>query len=291
MSGRTVSSAILLLVLGNLAATFCDAFIKSAGEVPILQFSFIRALCMVLFLLPFAPFVVDRKLPFKGSRIHFLRANIWVMAAVLLITSLSALPLATANAIFYTAPIMIVVLSALFLKEKLNALSVIAVVAGFAGVLVILRPTQLGWGAASALLFALTLAVSSLLIRKIPGQQNLLHSLLLTHIYALPLAFVLALWEGAEWDMSTLPFAISSSLCSVIYSLCCMLAYRHVAANQVTSAEYTGLVFATLVGWQLFNEQPDVWLILGGVLIVVPIMLAGHQDYRRRKLARIAASY
>jgi drug/metabolite transporter (DMT)-like permease len=283
MSGKTVSSAILLLILGNFAATLCDAFIKMAGsDVPIFQFTFMRSLCMVLFLLPFIK-QMDWSAPFEGAKLHFLRGNIWVLATVMLVVALRELPLATANAVFYTAPLMIIFLSAWFFREKLSSSVMVAAIAGFVGVLIILRPTSFSLGMISALLFAFLLALNSLLIRKIPKQQSLMHGLLLTQMFAVPFAGGLAIWEGATWDWSLMMYAIGSSMCSILYSLSCLLAYRYVASSEVASAEYSGLICAMLVGWLWFNETPDVFVGIGALFIILPLAYVSHHDSKRRR--------
>ncbi|MEX1056695.1 MAG: hypothetical protein WED11_03090, partial [Natronospirillum sp.] len=74
------------------------------------------------------------------------------------------------------------------------------------------------------------------------------------------------------------------------YNLTVLLAYRHVAANQVTSAEYTGLIWAILLGWILFAEVPDVWFIIGSTLIVGPLVLLSLNERKRVRQTRRAAS-
>ena len=285
MTGKTVTSAVLLLIMGNLVATFCDAFIKAAGQdIPVFQFIFIRAICTFLLLLPFYRFV-DWKAPLRGAKLHLLRGNLWILSSLLLIISLQVLPLATANAIFYTAPIIIVVLSTLLMKERLTRLIVLAVAGGFIGILIILRPSEFDWGILSALAFSFVLAINSLLIRKMPQGQTLLHGLLMTQFFALPFSFILCFWEGAAWNLDMIAYAIGSAICSIGYSVAVMLAYRYVAASKVASAEYTGLIFAVLVGWIVFNETPDIWLGLGALFIVIPIILMGRAEKKNNLVA------
>jgi len=274
--GRSVTSAVSLLVIGNLLATFGDVSIKSAGhDIPIFQFIFIRVICTVLLLLPFYRMVAWSNV-FVGSRVHFIRGNIWVLATVLLVLSLQLLPLSTANAIFYTVPILIIVLSTVFFRESLTPMIVLVVISGFLGILIILRPTEISWGALYALAFSFLLAISSVLIRKLPKGQSLVHGLWMTCVFALPLSFALYLWEGEPFNVAMLGYVISSSICSIGYAVASMAAYRYIAANRITSAEYTGLIFAVLAGWLLFDEEPDIWFALGAVFIIVPVYLLGR---------------
>lgn len=290
MSGKTVNSAIVLLVIGNLLAIFSDIIIKSqGGDVPVLQFVFLRVLCTLVLLLPFLA-MVDRSALFRGTPIHVVRAHISIVGVFCMVIALVNLPLATANALFYAAPLIVMVLAVVLFRERATALSVFAVISGFIGILVILRPMEFSWQGISALGAAAALGLNALLVRKLPTGQPMAHTLILTHIYAVPAAFLLALWEGAPWDWSLVPAAMGSALFILGYNGSVILAYRTVAANQVTSAEYTGLIWAIAFGWLWFQEVPDFWFVVGSVLIVGPLVLLSLAEQRRLRRASAAFS-
>ena len=123
MSGKTVSSAILLLVIGNAMPLISDVFIKTLGsDAPVFQFTFLRCLLTVLMLLPLYRYIDSRYL-FQGLRIHLLRAHVHLAGMVCMVIALGSLPLATANAIFYAAPILVMLFAVLFFSERLSGLS------------------------------------------------------------------------------------------------------------------------------------------------------------------------
>lgn len=281
MSGKTVNSAILLLVIGNAMALISDVFIKllEPGS-PVFQFAFLRCLLTLLMLLPLWP-QIDRSRFFEGLSVHFFRAHIHLAGLICMVVALMSLPLATANAVFYAAPILVMLLSVLIFRENLSLLSLLAVISGFVGILVILRPVELGWGALAALGSALALAINAVMVRKLPSGQSTVHKLMLNYLLILPASFVLMLGEGAAWDPSILLSALGSALFILGYNITVLLAYRQVDANQVTSAEYTGLIWAMLIGWIGFNEVPDLWFAVGSAMIVVPLLLIGLTSRKR----------
>lgn len=79
-------------------------------------------------------------------------------------------------------------LAAIFFGEQLSKQSVAAAIMGFAGVLVIIRPDQIDWAAISALVVAITLAINNLLIRKLPKNQSVMQTLLMTNLAGIPVA-------------------------------------------------------------------------------------------------------
>jgi len=289
MSGRTINSAILLLVIGNAMALISDVFIKLMEPgAPIFQFAFLRCVITLLLLLPLAG-QLNRKYLFTGLKVHAARAHIHLVGLLCMVIGLANLPLATANAVFYAAPILVMVLAALVFKEKLSTMSVIAVLSGFGGIVVILRPVEFNWAAIAALAAALTLAINAVMVRKLPKEQTTVHKLLLNYLLIIPAAGALAIWEGAAWDNSILISAGGSAVFILGYNITVLLAYKQVDANQVTSAEYTGLIWAVLIGWIGFNEMPDLWFAVGSAMIVVPLILVGLRS--RDRSHRVLKAY
>lgn len=274
---------MLLLIVGNLIAVISDALIKSVGnDVPVFQFVLFRQVSAVLFLLPFC--LLSRPTHFmEGFKWHAIRAHVWLLGAIFMVFAISSLPLATANAIFYAAPLMMLPIAALFFKEQLSKQSVAAAIMGFLGVLVIIRPDQIDWAAISAFVVAMSIAVNNLLIRKIPREQSVMHTLLMTNLAGIPVALLLVFIEGKPWDWSAFPVAAGSSLFIMIYAATCVLAYRSIESNKIASAEYSGLIGAAVIGFIWFDELPDIFMAVGTVMIIVPLIWLSKRERRIRK--------
>jgi drug/metabolite transporter (DMT)-like permease len=75
-------------------------------------------------------------------------------------------------------------------------------------------------------------------------------------------------------------FALTSGVLIICYNWTVLLAYRHVAANAVTSAEYTGLIWAILIGWLAFAETPGLGFLLGSAMIVVPLVALSFRQHK-----------
>ncbi|HBX37759.1 MAG TPA: hypothetical protein DEG76_10915 [Pseudohongiella sp.] len=285
MSGHTLRSAMILLVVGNALAVLSDVVVKLMGnDAPIFQFIVIRTLITLMLLLPFYR-QFNLKAPFGGFKVHLVRSLMALLGIFCMVVALTTLPLATANAVFYVAPLMVMVLAVVLFGEKLTPLSVLAVVSGFVGTLVILRPLEFNWGALAALGGALALAVNAVLVRLLPKDQSTVHKLFVSHLLMVPPALLLFGWEWffstPGWRLDIVSYALSSGALILIYSLTVLLAYRTVDANQVTSAEYTGLIWAIVIGWIWFAEAPDIWFVIGSLMIVVPLVLLGIVQNKR----------
>ncbi|HIF9064302.1 TPA: DMT family transporter [Photobacterium damselae] len=281
---HSVGFAMLILIVGNLIAVFSDALVKTVGaDSPVFQFVFFRQLTAVLMLLPFC-YRYSLSSFTSGIKWHALRGHIWLLGAIGMFISLNTMPLATANAIFYAAPLLMLPLAMFIYNEKLTRYSLFAAICGFTGVLVVIRPTEISWSAIAALVVAVTLALNNLLIRKLPAEQTVIQTLFLTNLVGMPASLTLALLEGKPWDWGPLLTAAGSSALILIYAGSCVVAYRSAESSKIASAEYSGLIGAVGVGILWFNELPDIYMLIGTIMIVVPIAWLANVEKRKQKV-------
>lgn len=205
-----------------------------------------------------------------------------------MMVAVTHLPLATANAVFYAAPILMLPLSILFLKEHPPLSKVLLTCFGFLGVLVVLRPDHFHWAALFALGTATTLAMFNILVRKLPSEQSVVTTLWWTTLFSLPISAVLAgfYWQPMTGQGQELVLVIASAVCILSYNGLAVLAYQKAPAGEIALAEYSGLVFVTLFGIWWFDEIPD-WLTAVGILMIVLPLLPWN---KRRRLTNREAS-
>lgn len=285
MPKMTVGLAMTLLIIGNVIAVFSDALIKTLSEdAAVYQFVFFRQLTAVLLLLPFC-LKSSRESLVNGLKWHAVRGHIWLLGAIFMVYSINSMPLATANAIFYAAPLIMLPMAMLWFQEKLTIPSITAGVLGFVGVLIVVRPTEIDWAAMAALVVAFTLAANNLLIRKLPKHQTVFQTLLLTNLVGMPASLGLTIWEGKPWDFAPLLTAAGSTLFILIYAGFCVMAYRSGEASKIASAEYSGLIGAVVVGLIWFDEIPDIGMAIGTAFIIIPLLWLAKVEAKNKRLA------
>ncbi|WP_290547299.1 DMT family transporter [Aestuariivirga sp.] len=199
------------------------------------------------------------------------------------------LPLAEAVALFFTSPIFVTILAAIFLREKVTLKAWAAVIAGFIGVLIILRPgTGLFEPAALLSLFsAAAYALSMVLARRYSADEpTTVMAFYVNAVYMVAAAGVALLFhllgiaQAAHPSLEFLvrPWAVPDprdlflmGLCGLIAALGMTLlthAYRLARANLVTVFEYTGMLWVPLWGFLFFAEVPKWTTVVGTVIII-----------------------
>lgn len=268
-----VNLAIVLLVLGNLLASLSDVAVKVLdGGVSPFQYIFLRQLVSLALLFPFWIRQPSAVRNLSNPKITALRAHILLIGSCCMVVSITYLTLATANAVFYTAPLLMIPLSMLLLNERPSAKKVLQTVIGFIGVLIILRPSQFHWAAIFALGTATTLALYNLLVRKIPNDQSVITTLFWTTCLSLPVAGGLAWFYWQPLSHNEVLWIALSAAFIISYNGLATIAYKKAPATQISLAEYSGLIFVVLFGVIWFDEVPDALTAAGIALIILPLM-------------------
>ena len=273
MQQKSITQAILLLVLANLFASLSDVSLKVLnGEVPTFQYVFIRQVISLLFIFPLWIRLPKQNYKDGYDKITFWRAQFIVGGSACAMIAITHLTLATANAMFYVAPLMMLPMSIFLLKETPPLGKYIATGIGFIGVLIVLRPEQFHWAEVVALGSALTMAFCNVFIRRIPKGQHLISTLFWTTVMTLPLAFILAVPEWRPITLTHVLWIIAINVFVLGYHALVVIAYKKSDVSNIALAEYSGLAFVTLFGIMWFNEIPDTLTALGISLIVIPMM-------------------
>jgi drug/metabolite transporter (DMT)-like permease len=297
---------ILFLCLGVFVFTIQDAIIKQiSGSYPVTEVVAIRSLVA----LPILAGVVHVEIGLSAifsSRAGWLtiRALILFLSYTTYYLAFPVLPLAEAVALFFTAPLFITVLAGPFLGERIGWRSWLAVTAGFAGVLIMLRPgTALFEPAALlSLLSALLYAVAALMTRRLGNTEKAsvmtFYSVWVYLVGAVGLALILdaaADSTGSHPSLAFLlrPWTIPSggdfllmATCGLIAAVAMTLlttAYKAAPANVVAPFEYTGILWLPLWGFLFFAEVPQWTTALGTLLIVASgiVVLRGERRVER----------
>ncbi|MGL6121856.1 MAG: DMT family transporter [Shewanella sp.] len=267
---RPVVIGLILLIVGNLFSAFYDVSIKwLPDDASASTFLLVRQISSVLMLLPV--WLYSQRPMTTHISVHLWRANIGSVGALFLIIGLMALPLATVSSLFYSAPLMIILMGYFFLKERITAAQTVCAGLGFVGILIILRPSEMNGYGIAVLFSAFTFAVNQLALKKVPHAEHPVLTLLLYNLLGIPATLVIVAFQGIEglsWGL--VGVALLSNAFLLVYHWFCVLAYRKAQASDIAIAEYTGLLFIVFLGWLLFDEWLDSLSWLGAALIVLP---------------------
>lgn len=271
---RAANRRGILCMSGAMACFIAnDAMIKYVSQsMGAAQLIFVRGVLVTLLVLAVvratgaAPRLAD-----TGNRWVVLRACVDAGATLLYLGALFHLPLANATAINLGSPLFMIVFAVLFLHEKVDASRWIAVGAGFAGVLLVIQPSAAGFNAWAlvALVGTLGHAARDLLTRRVPAGVPSILITLATAISVMLLAGAVSLVQG--WK----PFGLFESGLLAVAAVFLATAYhllitglRQGEMSLIAPFRYSGLLFALLIGYVVWDDVPNLLAWCGIALLV-----------------------
>lgn len=254
-------------------------------DYPTSQVMFFRSACSIPFALGFVIYSRELKnLRSKRPVLQILRCVAGAMAMFLAFHALGKLDVATVTALWSVNPIIVTVISFLFLGEKVGVHRWSAVVIGFVGVLIISPPQTFNINVAIPLLASLCMALSVAILRTVGRSDSAPVSTLYFAITATAVALMLNI--GTEWKSpSTLDtvLLVSTALVGTISMLMLTYALRIAEASLVMPVDYFGIIILTVLAYFFFQEVPSWQTIIGAILIIIAGMYTVYREIHRKK--------
>ena len=221
---------------------------------------------------------------------HLRRAASGIIATYGTFYAVSNAPLAQALSINYSAPLFATVGAALFLGERIRARRIGAVLVGFAGVLVVLRPGMLPMtpGVAAAMISAVATAFSLVAIKQLVGTDDSRSVAVWSFVLMLPVSAVVALWFWRWPSLAVWPLLLGIGLCAAAGQTTMSRAFQLAEATAVMPYDFVRFALVTLIGVTIFDERLDGWTLLGGALVIGSTIYLAYRESVLARATRLA---
>lgn len=193
-----------------------------------------------------------------------------ITSGVFAIIAFTHLPFAEAYALIFLGPVMLTVLSVVFLGEEVGWRRWLAVLIGFAGVLLVMRPgfRELLFGHVAALIVSLAGAITLLIMRSIGRSEKRTSLLGVVMLASLAFHGTMMIVTGFRWPtLHEFAFLISAGVVGGFGNLALLAATRRAPANRIAPTQYCQMVWAVVIGAVVYGEHPDGFVIAGVALI------------------------
>lgn len=286
---RHDAAGIGYMVAGSALITLNDAIAKwLAASYPVGQILCIRG---AFFFIPILYFVWRaggvRMLRVYSISGQLIRAALFIVASVFFVSSVGLMPLPTVIALTFTAPLFVTALAPTLLGEQVGWRRWMAVIVGFAGVLIIVRPFggSWGWVALLPIIGALCGALRDMLTRQITAKETSV-SILFYGALAVVIVGLMTMPFGWRWvsGPDLLLFAVQGLVMGIAHYLM-IESFRLSEAALVVPFKYTGFIWAVIYGILIWDDYPDVWTVLGALVILASGLYILHRELLRRKTA------
>ena len=278
--------AIIFNLLAWVMLPIMDGFAKYlSAELPVLQITWARYFFTVAFTFPIMFFFYKSKLKWSDKpKLQFIRGLILLTANICFFYSISVISLAKALTLAFVAPLIVTAFSPIFLGENVGVKRWSAVIIGFIGSLVVIRPgfVEINLASLAALGTGIMYGFYLIITRKLSSSDNPLLTLLLTGVVgAIIISCVMPfVWVKPTVNQWSMMAAIGVFAC--IGHLFLILSLKYADASKLAPFSYFEIITNITIGFYFFNEFPDNWTFLGLFIII----LSGIYISRRENIIK-----
>ena len=291
LAGRDIRAArrhaILFVLSASATFTFGSAIVKAlTADFPVMEIVTFRSTVGFLLMLP----AIIRAGGWAALRTrrpsgHVQRTLYGFIGTITSVYGFGVLPLVTVTALGFAMPLILTIVSVPLLGERVGPRRATAVVVGLGGVLLMLRPWQVGADAmplgAVAIVMAgvFTWALSMINIRQMgdAGERNVT----IVAWYSLGTASLAAIGCIGNWVTPT-PWQLGALICAGLTSGIAQLlmteGYRAAETSLVAPFEYGAIIYATVLGVAIWGEWPDIWSLVGVAVLIASGLYIWHRE-------------
>ncbi|WP_416696108.1 DMT family transporter [Candidatus Pseudothioglobus sp. Uisw_050_01] len=270
-----------------------DAFMKLLfSEIALFQAVFLRSIITVppILIMVWITKVAIRNLSKQDKRLILVRVGAEIFITITFLTALKHMPLANVTAILQALPLAITMAAALFLAEPVGWRRWSAILVGFVGVLIVVRPGLEGFNiySLSAFMAIIFLTVREISTRKLKSEVPTITVVLSTAVGSTLFAGIMMI--GSEWDtVSAVSWLLilGAAIAILIATLLSVMAMRIGDIGFVSPFRYTSMIGAIGLGILMFGDWPDQPTLVGTLIIVSTGIYTFH---REQKVSRKATT-
>ena len=273
-----------LMLIGMLIFPFLDVLAKKLGQqgMPVIEIVWARVFLGALMCAPLLWYLEGRQaLRPKQSLLNGTRGIFILLTTFFFFSAMKFLGVAETLSIYFVQPILVTALAPLLLGERVGWQRWLAVMVGFLGVMIIIRPGLMAFnpGSALALLSGFAAAFIIIISRKLAGGNSALANTFYTSFFAAIISSVIVLWQwqwptGQQWLMMLGLAAIGITANFVIIK-----AFEFCEASLLAPFGYAEMINAVTAGWYFFGDFPDRWTFVGVGILVCCALIVSHNEH------------
>jgi drug/metabolite transporter (DMT)-like permease len=271
----------LWMMASALSFTIMTALIREvAKEIHPFEIGVFRVVTNLLLMLPFALRTGRSIWVSDNHKVYVFRGLIGTAFLLCYFTGAALIPVSDTQALIFTTPLFATLMAVVFLRERLRARRTVALIIGFLGALIIIRPgfTTINLGSVLVLLSAVAFAASLVTVRHTTRTDHPDTAVFYLMLYMTPLVTIPALFFWTAPTFTQVGLMVAIGFFATLNQRCFSRAFAVAEATAVMPFDFARLPFAALIGWMVFAERPDMWVWIGGFVIFGASLYIAHRE-------------
>lgn len=286
MSEQRPIAGLLWMVLSGLSFVGVTALVKTVGpSLPAAEAAFLRYSLGLVFILPAIPSLLRMNLSSRQLKLISLRGAVHTVAVITWFYAMAHIPMAEVTALNYLNPVLVTLGAALFLGEKIAKRRIIAIGVALVGALIILRPglREVELGHLAMLCTALGFAVGYLIAKQLSDEMP---ATIVVTMLSLSVTVGMAPFAAAVWvppQMSDVLLLLCTAFFATIGHYSMTRAFAAAPLSVTQPVTFLQLIWSACIGALFFGEPADMFVLLGGAVIIGSISFIAWREARARK--------
>ena len=276
---------LIIVALLAIGATFFGSFMGAgvkflSDDLHPIIICFYRSLMGLILITPFVVRNNFRALQTKNMRLQIFRASINVISMICWFSAIGMMHFEKATALGFTTPLFTTVLAVIVLGEVIRFHRTAALLLGFIGIIIIIRPGYVPFEFGTILMLVASFSFSFVLIfvKKLSATDSSITIIFYHLLYMTPVFFILSLFYWENINLNQLIIFTLMGASGLLSHWCLAQAFKMSDTTFVMPLQFTKLIWASLIGLFLFAEQPDIWTWVGGVIIFISVVYITYRE-------------
>ena len=286
MKKNKLISVALLAIGATLFGSFMGAGVKLlSDDLHPIMICFYRCLMGLIIITPFVVRNNFQALQTDNMRLQIFRALINIISMICWFSAIGMMHFEKATALGFTTPLFTTVLAVLVLGEVIRFHRTAALLLGFVGILIIIRPGYMPFEFGTILMLIASFSFSFVLIfvKKLSATDSSLTIIFYHLLYMTPAFFILSLFYWENINLNQLIIFILMGTSGLLSHWCLAQAFKLSDTTFVMPLQFTKLIWASLIGLFIFAEQPDIWTWIGGIVIFISVVYITYREAFKKK--------
>ena len=246
---------------------------------------FWRCLMGLILITPFIARNNFKALQTSNMGLQIFRAAINILSMICWFSAIGMMHFEKATALGFTTPLFTTILAVIVLGEVIRFHRTAALMLGFIGIMIIIRPGYIPFEFGIFLMLIASLSFSFVLIfvKKLSATDSSLTIIFYHLLYMTPAFFILALFYWENINLNQLLVFIFMGASGLLSHWCLAQAFKLSDTTFVMPLQFTKLIWASLIGLFIFSEKPDIWTWVGGIIIFISVIYITYREAFKKK--------
>ena len=281
---------LIVVALLAIGATFFGSFMGAgvkflSDDLHPIIICFYRSLMGLILITPFVVRNNFKALHTKNMRLQIFRASINIISMICWFSAIGMMHFEKATALGFTTPLFTTVLAVVVLGEVIRFHRTAALLLGFIGIIIIIRPGYVPFEFGTVLMLIASFSFSFVLIfvKKLSATDSSLTIIFYHLLYMTPVFFILSLFYWENINLYQLIVFTLMGASGLLSHWCLAQAFKMSDTTFVMPLQFTKLIWASLIGLFIFAEQPDIWTWVGGIIIFISVVYITYREAFKKK--------